>query len=180
MLPRNGKPHGQKTSAPVISFTRAHLPTVRANTVRPYGFACAYEFTCGAPRSAHPTGYRVPRLFNPQNICYNETIRYFEVEIVLLHTLRVKRNAGQGTPVKIPDRGHPFGCPLLCPQKQKHRRPPVRGVRFYSISSRTENAASCSVLSSLYSISREYALQMQICAQCVTSPLASHSYTSSS
>ena len=64
--------------------------------------------------------------------------------------------------------------------KQKHRRPPVRGVLFYSISSRTENAASCSVLSSLYSISREYALQMQICAQCVTSPLASHSYTSSS
>ena len=57
---------------------------------------------------------------------------------------------------------------------------PVRGVLFYSISSRTENAASCSVLSSLYSISREYALQMQICAQCVTSPLASHSYTSSS
>ena len=105
MLPRNGKPHGQKTSAPVISFTRAHLPTVRANTVRPYGFACAYEFTCGAPRSAHPTGYRVPRLFNPQNICYNETIRYFEVEIVLLHTLRVKRNAGQGTPVKIPEQG---------------------------------------------------------------------------
>ena len=65
-------------------------------------------------------------------------------------------------------------------RKQKHRRPPVRGVLFYSISSRTENAASCSVLSSLYSISREYALQMQICAQCVTSPLASHSYTSSS
>ena len=64
--------------------------------------------------------------------------------------------------------------------KQKHRRPPVRGVSHYSISSRTENAASCSVLSSLYSISREYALQMQICAQCVTSPLASHSYTSSS
>ena len=64
--------------------------------------------------------------------------------------------------------------------KQKHRRPPVRGVLFYSISSRTEKAASCSVLSSLYSISREYALQMQICAQCVTSPLASHSYTSSS
>ena len=64
--------------------------------------------------------------------------------------------------------------------KQKHRRPPVRGVLFYSISSRTENAASCSVLSSLYSISREYALQMQICAQCVTSPLASHMYTSSS
>ena len=64
--------------------------------------------------------------------------------------------------------------------KQKHRRPPVRGVLFYSISSRTENAASCSVLSSLYSISREYALQMQICAQCVTSPLTSHSYTSSS
>ena len=63
---------------------------------------------------------------------------------------------------------------------KKHRRPPVRGVLFYSISSRTENAASCSVLSSLYSISREYALQMQICAQCVTSPLASHSYTSSS
>ena len=64
--------------------------------------------------------------------------------------------------------------------KQKHRRPPVRGVSHYSISSRTEKAASCSVLSSLYSISREYALQMQICAQCVTSPLASHSYTSSS
>ena len=63
---------------------------------------------------------------------------------------------------------------------KKHRRPPVRGVLFYSISSRTEKAASCSVLSSLYSISREYALQMQICAQCVTSPLASHSYTSSS
>ena len=123
MLPRNGKPHGQKTSAPVISFTRAHLPTVRANTVRPYGFACAYEFTCGAPRSAHPTGYRVPRLFNPQNICYNETIRYFEVEIVLLHTLRVKRNAGQGTPVKIPDRGHPFGCPLLCPQNKNTADP---------------------------------------------------------
>ena len=65
-------------------------------------------------------------------------------------------------------------------RKQKHRRPPVRGVRFYSISSRTEKTASCSVLSSLYSISREYALQMQICAQCMTSPLASHSYTSSS
>ena len=71
----------------------------------PYGVVCADEFTCGAPRSAHPTGYRVPRLFNPQNICYNETIRYFEVEIVLLHTLRVKRNAGQGTPVKIPEQG---------------------------------------------------------------------------
>ena len=65
-------------------------------------------------------------------------------------------------------------------RKTKTPQTPVRGVLFYSISSRTEKAASCSVLSSLYSISREYALQMQICAQCVTSPLASHSYTSSS
>ena len=82
---------------------------------------------------------------------------------------------------KLPPRQGRIPPPLwFSAAKQKHRRPPVRGVLFYSISSRTENAASCSVLSSLYSISREYALQMQICAQCVTSPLASHSYTSSS
>ena len=97
-----------------------------------------------------------------------------------LAAVRVPRSAGaekaaarQG---RIPHR-RGYGVTTA---KQKHRRPPVRGVLFYSISSRTEKAASCSVLSSLYSISREYALQMQICAQCVTSPLASHSYTSSS
>ena len=81
---------------------------------------------------------------------------------------------------KLPPRQGRIPPAVVQHRKTKTPQTPVRGVRFYSISSRTENAASCSVLSSLYSISREYALQMQICAQCVTSPLASHSYTSSS
>ncbi len=92
--------------------------------------------------------------------------------------VRVPRSAG-AEKAAAPSAANPFSL-WFSAAKQKHRRPPVRGVLFYSISSRTENAASCSVLSSLYSISREYALQMQICAQCVTSPLTSHSYTSSS
>ena len=48
--------------------------------------------------------YCATRLFNTQYFCYNKFTRYFEVENVLLHTLRVKRNAGQGTPAKIPKR----------------------------------------------------------------------------
>ena len=36
----------------------SHAPIYRQRgrpMVRSYGYACAYEFTCGAPRSAHPT-----------------------------------------------------------------------------------------------------------------------------
>ena len=92
--------------------------------------------------------------------------------------VRVPRSAGAEK--RLPPRQGRIPPAVVQHRKTKTPQTPVRGVLFYSISSRTENAASCSVLSSLYSISREYALQMQICAQCVTSPLASHSYTSSS
>ena len=48
-----------KPSAHEKPFTRAHLPVVWANIVRPYGYASAYEFTYGAPGSSHPTRYIV-------------------------------------------------------------------------------------------------------------------------
>ena len=138
-----------------------------------------------------PRRSRRPQTANPPRRGYGESPRSAERNSLAEPQRKTPRPSGTNTLAQFASPAQPVlkklppvrdeSPPLwFSTANKKHRRPPVRGVLFYSISSRTEKAASCSVLSSLYSISREYALQMQICAQCVTSPLASHSYTSSS
>ena len=52
-----------KPSAHAKPFTRTRLPVVWANNVRPYGYASAYEFIYGAPRSSHPTVWIVNMVY---------------------------------------------------------------------------------------------------------------------
>ena len=178
--PKVVRPQQRKNPLPYSFSQRSHIGNLRQirkqgkgrSSKRKENRRLSFLFApaAGAARS------RRPQTANPPAEVQRKTPRPSGANTPA--AVRVPRSAGAEKSCRpVRDESLPA---VVQHRKTKTPQTPVRGVLFYSISSRTENAASCSVLSSLYSISREYALQMQICAQCVTSPLASHSYTSSS